>query len=92
MKRFVRFAHNVMGLNVEGLSDLDAAEQGIQAMERFFESIGMPTNIHDLIGREITDAEIEEMALKCSNGGEGTVGGLKTLHREDMVNIYRMAK
>lgn len=92
LSRFVRFAVNVMGVQQDFHSDENTAEAGIQAMEAFFQSIGMPTNIHDLIGREITDEEIEEMALKCSNGGEGTIGCLQVLTRQDMVNIYKMAK
>ena len=92
LARFVRFAVNVMGVTQDFHSDENTAEAGIQAMERFFESIGMPTNIHDLIGREITDAEIEEMADKCSNGGTSTIGGLQILKKEDMIEIYKMAK
>lgn len=92
LARFVRFAVNVMGVTQDFHSDENTAEAGIQAMERFFESIGMPTNIHDLIGREITDAEIEEMADKCSNGGTSTIGGLQVLKKEDMIAIYKMAK
>ncbi len=92
LARFVRFAVNVMGVTQDFHSDENTAEAGIQAMERFFESIGMPTNIHDLIGREITDAEIEEMADKCSNGGTSTIGGLQVLKKEDMIEIYKMAK
>lgn len=92
MSRFARFAVNVMGVPQNFKSLEETAEAGIQAMEAFFQSIGMPTNIHDLIGRDITDAEIEEMADKCSNGGTGTVGGLMELHRDDMVKIYQMAK
>ena len=92
LARFVRFAVNVMGVTQDFHSDENTAEAGIQAMERFFESIGMPTNIHDLIGREITDAEIEEMADKCSNGATTTIGGLQVLKKEDMIAIYKMAK
>lgn len=92
MPRFARFARNVMGVDTTGMSDLDAAEAGIQAMEQFFHSIGMPTNIHDLIGKDITDAEILEMADKCSTADTQTIGGLKVLHRDDMVKIYQMAR
>lgn len=92
MNRFARFAVNVMGVPLMSQTTEELAEAGIQAMEAFFQSIGMPTNIHDLIGRDITDAEIEEMADKCSNGGTGSIGGLMELKREDMVNIYKMAK
>lgn len=91
LSRFVRFAHNVMGV-AENLDGEEAAEAGIKAMEEFFHSIGMPTSIHELIGREITDAEIEEMALKCSNGGNGVIGGLMVLSFADMVQIYKMAR
>ena len=48
------------------MTTLEAAEAGIKAMERFFASIGMPTDIHTLIGKEVTDAQIEEMAQKCT--------------------------
>ena len=71
---------------------MGTALRGIEKMEEFYRSIGMPTNIHDLIGKEITDAEIEEMADKCSNYGKNTAGALKVLTREDMVNIYKMAR
>lgn len=38
--------------------------KGIEAMERFYRAIGMPINIHELIGREVTDGEIKEMVRK----------------------------
>jgi alcohol dehydrogenase YqhD (iron-dependent ADH family) len=92
MPRFARFAHNVMGIDTTGMSDLEAAEAGIQAMEKFFRSIGMPTDIHTLIGKEVSETEIEEMADKCTNGDTITIGGLKVLRKEDIVKIYQMAK
>lgn len=92
MPRFARFAKNAMGVDTAGMSDLDAAEAGIQAMEQFFQSIGMPIDIHTLIGREITDEEIADMADKCTTGDSHTVGGLKLLKMKDVMEIYRMAK
>lgn len=47
---------------------------------------------HELIGKEISEEEIQIMADKCSNYGKNTMGGLMELTREDMVNIYRMAR
>jgi hypothetical protein len=52
----------------------------------------MPINIHELIGRDITDDEIREMVRKCSRDGSLTQGGFKVLHPEDMEAIYRMAR
>lgn len=90
--RFARFAVNVLGVANDFNDTIGTAIRGIEKMEEFYRSIGMPTNIHELIGKEISDAEIEEMADKCSNYGTTTAGGLKVLTREDMVNIYKMAR
>lgn len=90
--RFARFAVNVMGVPCD-FNDAEAtALEGIRRTEQFFASIGMPTNIHDLIGREITDAEIDEMAFKGTNGNTITIGALKVLTANDMKQIYKMAK
>lgn len=90
ISRFARFAVNVMGVAPKA-SDAETAEAGIQATEAYFRSIGMPTDIKTLIGRQVTDEEISLMADKCSNWGKITVGQLKKLEREDMAAIYRMA-
>ena len=68
------------------------ALQGIEAMERFYHAIGMPINIRELIGRDITDDEIREMTRKCSRDGAATCGCLKVLNAADMEAIYRMAR
>jgi len=92
ISRFARFAKNVMDIDTTGMSDLEASEAGIKAMEAFFASIGMPTDIHTLIGREVTDEEIEDMADKCTTGDQNTIGGLKVLKKADIIEIYKMAK
>lgn len=92
LPRFVRFAHNVMGIDTTGMTDMEASEAGIKAVEAFFSSIGMPTDIHTLIGKDLTDAQIEEMADKCTKSDTITVGGLKILKKADVAEIYRMAK
>jgi hypothetical protein len=92
LSRFVRFAVNVMGVPNDFTNPEGTAEQGIQAMERFYHAIGMPINIRELIGRDITDEEIKEMTRKCSRDHTATCGALKVLSADDMEAIYRMAK
>ena len=92
ISRFVRFAVNVMGVPNDFTSPEATALKGIEAMEQFYHSIGMPTNIHELIGREITDEEIDEMVRKCSHNHTLTLGRFKVLAAEDMKKIYQMAK
>ena len=90
MPRFVRFAHNVMGVEL-GLSDDETALLGIERMEDFFRSIHMPTSVREL-GVELTEAQILELAYKCSHMDKRTIGGIQKLTRSDMAEIYRMAK
>ena len=92
LSRFVRFAVNVMDVPNDFTDPETTALKGIEAMERFYHAIGMPINIKELIGREITDGEIKEMVRKCSRGNTHTCGCLKVLKAEDMEAIYQMAK
>lgn len=90
--RFARYAVNVMGVSNNFKNPTETALRGIEKTEQFFQSIGMPTDIHSLIGREITEEEIVTMAAKCSHNGTETIGGLQALTYQDMIAIYQMAK
>ena len=92
VSRFVRFAVNVMDVPNDFTDPEGTALKGIEAMERFYHAIGMPINIKELIGRDITDAEIKEMTRKCSRDNKATCGCLKVLKAKDMEAIYQMAR
>ena len=92
LSRFVRFAVNVMDIPNDFTDAEGTALKGIEAMERFYHDIGMPINIKELIGRDITDDEIDEMVRKCSRDHTATCGCLKVLKAEDMEAIYKMAR
>lgn len=90
LDRFRRFAVNVMGITDSG-TDQELALQGIEAMEAFYRSIGMPTSLEEL-GIAPTGQQIEELAEKCALACGGAAGSVKKLYREDMRNIYEMAR
>lgn len=90
LPRFVRFARNVMGLTLEGTEN-EIAEAGIQAMEAFYHSIGMPTNMREL-GIAPTDEQIADMAQRCMIACGGHTGSAKALSVDDMIAIYRNAR
>ena len=92
LSRFVRFAVNVMDVPNDFTDPMNTALRGIEAMEQFYHAIGMPINIKELIGRDITDDEINEMTRKCSRDHTATCGCLKVLKAEDMLAIYQMAR
>jgi len=92
LSRFVRFAVNVMDVPNDFTDPEATALKGVEAMECFYHAIGMPTNIKELIGRDITDDEIEEMTRKCSRDYTASCGCLKVLKADDMRAIYKMAR
>ena len=92
LNRFVQFAVNVMGVSNDFGHPDETAEKGICAIEDWFCKIGMPTNIHELLGREITADEIDILVDKSSRGNTITVGTLEVLDANAMREIYEMAK
>ena len=92
LNRFVQFAVNVMGVTNDFANPRQTALSGIEAVEKFYHEIGMPTSIHELLGREITEEELEVMVDKCSRGGKITVGAMEVLGQNEMREIYRMAR
>ena len=91
ISRFVQFAVNVMGVTNDFTDPRATALRGIEAIEHFFQQIGMPTSIPNLIGRKVTDEEIETLVAKCSRGGKITLGAMEILKPADMTAIYRLA-
>jgi alcohol dehydrogenase YqhD (iron-dependent ADH family) len=91
ISRFVKFAVNVMGVTNDFADPRQTALRGIEATERFFQAIGMPTNIPALIGRQATEEEIETLVTKCSRGGKISIGAMEVLQAADMVAIYNQA-
>ncbi len=87
LHRFKKFAVNVMDVADEG-SDEEIALKGIEAMEDFYRSIEMPTNLHEL-GVEPTEEELVLMARKCAIGVGGAKGSAKVLDEAAMLAIYR---
>lgn len=91
VSRFVQYAINVMGVTNDLTDPEGTALRGIEATERFFHAIGMPTSIHELLGRKVTDDEIALMVRKCSRGGTITLGSIEKIGPKEMETIYRMA-
>lgn len=88
LPRFVRFARQVMGVS-EGPDDR-VALAGIEQMESFYHSIGMPISIHEL-GITPTDDQLKQMARLCARGCGGHQESAKVLDEEDMYRIYKAA-
>ena len=82
LKKFVRFAQNVWGVNPDGKSETEIAEEGLKAFEAWMREIGVAMNITEL---GATEAMLEQLA-------DATLileGGYKILTRDEILAIFR---
>ena len=89
--RFAQFAVRVFNVPENFYNLEETALKGIEVWEDWCRKIGMPTSMSEL-GIEPTDAQIEEMAIKCVATGNGSVGFFKKLNKDDVINIFNMSK
>lgn len=89
LNRFHMFAVQAMGVRPSGTRE-GLALKGIEAVEEWFEYLGLPTSIKQL-GVNPSDDDLKQMAKACAAHNGGSKGACKVLHEEDMLEIYRMA-
>lgn len=87
--RFAKFAVNVMDVK-PGADDTETANRGIDAMEAFFQSIGMPTRINQM-GITLSEEDMRELAHKCSFMNTRKIGKFVPLDREAIYEVYKLA-
>lgn len=87
--RFARFARNVLG--VTDTDDEGAAMAGIDAMEGYFRSLGLPTTLGQSEIGLLDAAALEALAAGCSRGRSRTVGSFRPIGHDEMLEIYRSA-
>lgn len=83
---FARFAINVFGLE-DDKDKREVGKKGIEKFEEFIRDIGMPLSFRD---ENLPTDKIHLMADKACK--DSYIGSFKRLYREDVVNIYELAK
>jgi alcohol dehydrogenase YqhD (iron-dependent ADH family) len=66
--------------------------EGIERLRQFFKKIGLPSTLAEL---GIDESKLKLMAKKSTGeayGSEHTLGGLKKLYWQDVLEIYKLAK
>ena len=81
-ERFARMATNVFGVNPEGKSNEDIAEEGINKLRTYWTSIGAPETLADF---DIDDSKIDLMAEKAA--AHGPVGRFGELNKDEVKSI-----
>lgn len=89
VNRFVQFAVRVWDVDLAFESPEAIALEGIRRMTEFFRRIGLPVTLSEA---GIPEDSFEEMADKCTDSDRKTQGQFVVLHKEDVINIYKLAR
>lgn len=84
VKKFARFAVNVWGIQAEGKTDIQMAEEGLDAMEAWMKELGLAMNLPEV---GVTPDMIEDIV----NGTLIMEGGYKVLSKEDVRAVLNRA-
>lgn len=86
--RFAQVAVRVWGCQMDFADPKKTALEGIDKLQEFLISIGMPSTLEEVGGSEADIPKLVEM-LTHVNGNNGTISGFTTLNEEDCTAIYK---
>ncbi len=87
--RFAQVAERVWGIAPDPEDPESVALAGIEALQQFLISIGMPKNFEELGAKEEDIPELVKV-LCYGDGRGGTISGFVTLNEDDCTKIYQM--
>lgn len=89
IERFAIFANRVFDIEIDVRDIEGTAFKGIIALENFFKSVNMPTKLSEV---NINGDNFELMANKATGNDKYKIGSFVKLDKNDIVNIYNLAK
>lgn len=87
IERFAQFGQRIWGVDFHPYDLEGMALESIKRFEDFLKRIGLKTRLSEI---SISDDRFKEMAKKCTENGP--VGSFVKLGKEDVLNIYNLAK
>ena len=88
MNRWLQYASNVWGLDIDFEHPEKTIETAIDMQEQYYASIGMPIGLKEL---GVKEDDLAKLALDCSRNKTRSLIGYKPLAYEDILVIYQMA-
>ncbi len=87
--RFAQWANRVFDVEINTRNLEETVIAGIEALEVFYMSIGMPIRLSDV---DIPTDMFEEMAAKATRNDTRKLGAFGQLMTKDIVSIYELAQ
>ncbi|MBQ9827451.1 MAG: iron-containing alcohol dehydrogenase [Lachnospiraceae bacterium] len=84
LKKFRRFAEEVWNIDTDGMSDAEAAEEGLAAMEAWMKKLGLAMSLREI-------GATEDMLEGIADATFILDGGYMKLTRDDVMNILRQS-
>lgn len=91
LPQLIRFAEAVWNVEYDRDHPERTAYEGILCLEKFFQSLGLPTRLEDA-GLTPDDAKLRFLAERCDRNELGKVGHFVELGTDDVEKIYHLAK
>lgn len=88
-KKIVQFAVDIFDVPLDFGSKTEIALEGIRRLETFYQSLGMPIRLSEA---DIVDCDYTALVNRALPTEESVVGEYIKLHRQDMVEIYKLAE
>ena len=88
INRWLQYASNVWGLDIDFEHPEKTIETAIDMQEQYYASIGMPIGLKEL---GVKEEDLAKLALDCSRNKTRSLIGYKPLAYEDILVIYQMA-
>lgn len=91
---FIKWATRVMGVTYDYDDPKLTVLEAIRRLEDFYHSMGLPTRLSEMpeVGM-VPEETMYKMARRVRiTNNDGTVGGLRRLNTEDIVNIFKLAQ
>lgn len=82
LPKFARFAINVWGIDPDGKSEQDLAEEGLNAMETWMRHLGVAMNLTELGVSEDMIDDLVKLTFPMT-------GGYKTLNADEIAHVFR---
>ncbi|HCM88892.1 MULTISPECIES: iron-containing alcohol dehydrogenase [Vagococcus] len=85
---FVQYGVRVFGIDPFAYTENEIITLGIEKTKEFFNKMGMRSTLAEF---DIDNTHFEEMANRATKNDSQTVGHLKPLNSEDIINILKLA-
>jgi len=94
MELFLKWSTRVMNVTYDFEKPERTVLEAIERLENFFLSLNLSVRISNMeeIQEEVKEETMYKMAKRVRTGADGTIGGVKSLDTEDIINIFRLAK